>query len=105
MARLPDWLSFLSGLPEASRRRRLLMPIQAFVDDSGGKGHSRHFVMAGLVGHSEGWAVFADEWRRCLQESPAIATFKMQQAAALKGQFFGFSKEERDEKLRKLARI
>lgn len=29
------------------------MPVQAFVDDSGGNGHSKNFVLAGLVSNSE----------------------------------------------------
>jgi hypothetical protein len=102
---LPASFEFLSGLPTPVRRRRLIVTFQCFVDDSGGVGHSRHFVLAGLIGSSAGWASFADEWRACLDEEPSIGTFKMREAANLRGEFLGWSKEARDDKLRALARI
>lgn len=99
------WWSFLSGLPEESRRRRVLVPIQAFVDDSGGKGSTRHFVLAALAGRSESWLQFSDEWSACLKDSPAIRSFKMRDAAGCSGQFGGMTEEQRDAKLRALAKI
>jgi hypothetical protein len=102
---LPDGFSFLSGLPEAQRRRRYLMPIQAFVDESGGKGQGRNFVMAALAGHSEAWANFTDEWRECLAQSPGIRSFKMREAVSGRGQFHGWPAQERNALLLKLARI
>jgi len=102
---LPTFLSFLSGLPEDVRRRTLVMPFQAYVDDSGGPGHSKHFVLAGLVGHSEDWAAFSDEWRACLAEKPSIKVFKMSHAARRSGEFYRWTFQMRDEKLRNLARI
>jgi hypothetical protein len=80
------------------------MPAQAFVDDSGGKGHTRHFVLAGLVGSSEAWSEFSNEWRFCLKQHPAISVFKMREAANCSGQFRGMTEQQRDEKLRILAR-
>jgi hypothetical protein len=81
------------------------VPIQAFVDESGGIGQSRHFVMAGLIGHSEDWAVFSDEWRACLDAPPRISAFKMKDAASCSGQFYGFSEGQRDAKLTSLAKV
>lgn len=81
------------------------MPVQAFVDDSGGKGHSRNFVLAGLVSDSERWALFAQEWRACLDQSPRIDIFKMREAASCTGEFHGFTAEQRDARLRTLAQI
>lgn len=102
---LPRGMSFLSGLPEAARKRRLLMPMQAFVDESGGAGNTRHFVMAGLIAHSEAWAEFTEEWESCLKEAPRIRLFKMKDAASCTGAFYYFTDSERDDKLRKLAQI
>jgi hypothetical protein len=83
-----------------------LMTIQAFVDDSGHKGTNRHFVLAGLVGSSASWAEFSDEWRAVLEEYPAIRSFKMKEAAGRpSGQFRGMTDEQRDDKLRALARV
>jgi hypothetical protein len=102
---LPQGFSFLSGLPEKARRRRYLMPVQAFVDDSGGKGQSRHFVMAGLIAESEQWALFSDEWRACVDDHPRLRYFKMREAAACAGQFYGWGEADRDARLLRFARI
>jgi hypothetical protein len=80
--------------------------IQAFVDDSGHKGTNRHFVLAGLVGSSAGWAEFSDEWQTVLDAPPAIRAFKMKEAAGRpSGQFNGMTDEQHDDKLRALARV
>lgn len=81
------------------------MPAQLFVDDSGGKGHSRHFVLAGLVSDSERWARFCTDWCDCLAEHPSIPLFKMREAATLSGAFGRFTHLQRDERLRRLANI
>jgi hypothetical protein len=106
---LPPWLSFLSGLPEEARRRRVLVAYQyqVFADDSGGKGHDRHFVIAGLASTAAKWAAFSDEWRACLDAPPYIKgkPFKMSQAAGCNGAFYRFDERARDERLLELARI
>src|SRR5579864_4179881 len=106
--RLP-WLeygfSFLSGLPEEARRRRYLMPVQTFVDDSGGKGHSRYFVLAGLIADAESWLAFSDEWAAYLKQAPSIRRFKMRDAAARTGEFRNWEPQDRDDKLRGFAKI
>jgi hypothetical protein len=81
------------------------MPVQAFVDDSGGKGQSKHFVLVGLVSNSERWARFSQEWRYCLDQPPRIAVFKMREAASCTGAFHRFTEEQRDARLRALAQI
>jgi hypothetical protein len=81
------------------------MPVQAFVDESGGKGQGRHFALAGIIAHSEEWAQFSEEWRSCLSRRPAIRCFKMSEAAGCSGQFHGWTEKDRDSKLRELARI
>jgi Protein of unknown function (DUF3800) len=98
-------MSFLSGLPEGARKRRLILSFQVFVDDSGGKGHSLNFVMAGLAAPAESWARFADEWRDCLARHPRVCLFKMREAARMTGEFRNWSVSDRDAKLRALARI
>jgi Protein of unknown function (DUF3800) len=81
------------------------MLIQAFVDDSGGIGHSKHFVLVGLVSDSARWALFSREWRDCLDQSPRIAVFKMREAASCTGAFHRFTEAQRDTRLRALAQI
>ncbi len=101
---LPRWLSFLSGVPTIQRKRRVLVAIQAYVDESEGKGKAPLFVFSALMAEAETWAVFSDRWAECLKESPRIAYFKMDEAAGCDGQFYGFSNSERDRKLIKLCR-
>jgi len=102
---LPDGFSFLSGLPTEARKRRFVVPLQVYADESGGKGQGRYFAMAGLLAHSEDWAVFSEQWAHCLRQSPAIRLFKMKDAAGLSGEFYGWSATARDEKLVALASI
>ena len=87
------------------QKERQLVLIQAFVDDSGGKGHSRHFVLAGLVATAENWVAFSHEWKACLAAQPAIPLFKMSEASSRSKAFGGFSMQARDDKLRSLARV
>lgn len=106
---LPPGFHFLFGLPEPARKRRVLVPFQVFADESEGAepGSRNHFVMAGLIGHSQHWALFSDEWRACLLSGPRhLDYFKMKEAAGKpSGQFHGWSLKERDDKVRDLARI
>ena len=102
---LPKGFEFLSGLPTEERKRRTLVLVQVYADESGGKGQTRHFLMAALMSTAEKWACFSDEWRACLAQHPRVGQFKMKDAASCTGQFFGFSEPQRDDKLRALARI
>jgi hypothetical protein len=81
------------------------MPVQLFVDDSGGKGHSTTFVLAGLVSNSERWEAFAHEWTEALVREPSIHYFKMQEAVSRQGQFRRFTAPDRDAKLKLLAGV
>lgn len=84
------------------------MPYQVFADESEGAppGVRNHFVMAGLIGHSDDWELFSQEWRACLDSGPRkLDYFKMKEAAGLSGQFWGWKKDARDEKVRAFARI
>lgn len=102
---LPRSFEFLSGLPENTRKRRLVVTFQCFVDDSGGVGHSKHFVLAGLVGPSSQWAEFSAEWQACLDEKPSLKRFKMSEAAGRSGEFYRWTDTMRNNKLRAFARI
>ncbi len=99
-----DW-SFLSGLPKDERRDRLIVPVQAWIDDSGVKGTDRHLVLAGQIAPAVMWADFSTEWRRALNAPRAIQYFKMHDAARYQGPFTGFSLQERNQKLFDLATV
>jgi Protein of unknown function (DUF3800) len=85
--------------------RRVVVPIQAYIDDSGGPGQGDGFVLAGFIAEAQAWLAFSDEWQACLNKAPAISRFKMRDAAGRRGGFAGFSKSARDDKLRALARV
>lgn len=97
---LPRGLEFLSGLPMYKRKRRVIVVIQSFLDDSGVKGTHPIFTFAGFIGRAEKWAKFSDEWIRWLHSEPRIGYLKMNEAVKLNGEFRGFTKEERNDKLR-----
>jgi hypothetical protein len=78
---LPASLAFLSGLPEAKRRRRPLVILQAYVDESGTRNQDACLVLAGFISPAEEWAAFSDEWQACLDSSPSLRYFKMREAA------------------------
>lgn len=103
---LPVGFSFLSGFPTVERRRKLLVPMQVLVDESGDKGQGGMVVLAAVMADADLWANFSDAWRACLKDAPAIDYFKMNEAATcLKGQFIRWTESERDAKLRALVGV
>jgi hypothetical protein len=102
---LPEWLSFLSGVPEFRRKRTVLVAIQAYVDETEGKGNPPLFVFSGLIAEAQDWARFSDTWNDCLRESPSIRYFKMDEAVGLDGEFYQFSETERNWKLTRLCHV
>lgn len=79
--------------------------LQLFVDDSGKADDSAVCVLAGYLSTAERWAAFSDEWADALRLPPAIDYFKMKEAMRLKDEFLGFDADQRDNRLRTLARI
>jgi hypothetical protein len=55
----------MSALPDAVARRRLLVALEVYVDDSG-TGNPPVFLLGGFIGRAESWAVFKEEWRDAL---------------------------------------
>lgn len=98
-------LSFLTGMPKILRDKLLLMPIQAFIDDSGTKGQGRAFAMAGFMAEAHIWECFSEEWHEVLEREPAVSQFKMREAAKFRGEFHKMSKADRDDKVRSLVQI
>lgn len=96
--------TFLSGIPEPLRRERVIVAIQAWIDDSGGVEHPRH-VLAGQIAPAVMWAEFADEWAAALRATPTVHSFKMDDAVGRNNSWYRLSERERDAKLERLARI
>lgn len=101
----------VSGLPTGLRKRRLLVVLQAFIDDSGSEPNSPVFVLAGYIATTEAWARFADDWAAEMagdDEFPTIKYFKMDEAMGLRDQFSpgsGWTRDLRDKKLVRLTSI
>lgn len=72
-----------SGIPAKKRDRRLLMPVQAFIDDSQTDGEV--LVLGGYIASYEQWEKFSVDWQYLLDGPPRWERFKMSEIAALGG--------------------
>ena len=70
----------ISGIPKQRRDRRLLMPMQAFIDDSQSDGEV--LVLAGYLARFEQWERFSLDWQELLDMRPRWQRFKMVEVAA-----------------------
>jgi len=74
--------ALVCGLRTASVRKRLLLTVQAFVDESYST-EGGIYVLAGALASSEAWAAFVREWEELLVFAPVARSgkrvFKMQQ--------------------------
>src|SRR5260370_10432566 len=77
--------------------------LQAYVDDSGSAANTEVFSMAGLLAPRETWGAFSDAWRDVCLEPRRISFFKSNHAIGLKNQFKGFTQNERNCKVARLA--
>jgi hypothetical protein len=74
------------------------MPL-AFIDDSGSGGDTPYYILAGYSATEATWAAFWPDWQAALELAPKLEYFKMSEAESLKGQFLGFSPEQRKERI------
>jgi hypothetical protein len=104
---LPRGFEFLAGLPEARRRKRPIVALQAFLDDSGTKGSGKVLLVGGLIGTAEAIARVADAWDRELRsELPLpISYFKAYEAQSFTGEFANWRRKGRDQKVQRLASV
>ena len=70
-----------SGVPKTKRDRRLLMVMQAFIDDSQTDGQV--LVLAGYLASFERWEKFSIEWQQLLDGPPCWQRFKMAEVATI----------------------
>lgn len=61
--------------------------------------------LLGLMADAEAWSEFSDRWRAARDTRPKIASMHMVEAARLGGQFYGWSPEERDAKVRRMLSV
>jgi hypothetical protein len=102
------WLRrLLCGIPSDARKRRLWLVLQLFADDSG-RGEAADnpvFVLAGYIGRVQNWEGAVDDLQRIMQKKPILKYLKGTEAAALKGNFKGWTEKERDAKLAEMIRV
>ena len=79
--------------------------LQAFIDDTGSNSQSRMFILAGFVATVPQWETFSDDWQRVLDNYPKIEYYNNNEAYGLKGQFAGWTAQQRDNKVVELARV
>lgn len=70
-----------SGIPAPKRNRRILMPMQAFIDDSV---DGSVLTLAGYIAPYEKWEKFSVDWQELLSMSPPWERFKMAEIAGSK---------------------
>lgn len=97
--------ALVSGYPRRMWGQKLLVMLQAYIDDSQGKSGGRPLVLAAYVHSAEEWIAFSDAWDAALREDPAIGYFKMVEAQNLRGEFKGWSHGKRTKKLLRLAEV
>ena len=85
----PVW-ALVSGLPRQQREARLMLMMQAYIDDSG-IGEPPLALLAGFVSSAARWAHFSQEWDAALARHGLTSPFKMRDAQNLK--FRGWSAE------------
>jgi hypothetical protein len=81
-----------------------IQPYVSYVDEAGhSKDPSRSYLcLAGLLATETAWRAFDPEWRSACAEEGLIHPFHMMDFAALKGQFRGWTEEQRRQLLCKL---
>lgn len=79
--------------------------LQAFTDDSTSNVGDQMFFLAGYINTVEMWEAFSTVWDAALKAHPPIEYLKMTEAEALRGEFAGWSREDRDKKVLLLAEV
>lgn len=83
---------------------RLIM-FKAYFDDSTSDEQDKILVLAGCVQSYKVWSDFSLRWEAALAETPSIRHFHMREARALEGEFLGWKRKDRDNKISLLANI
>lgn len=97
--------ALVSGYSSRIRGCKLLVVLQAYIDDSQSHLADRRLFLAGYINTADRWTTFSEAWERELKKPPAIAYFKMSEANYLTGEFSGWLSSERDKKIQNLGKI
>lgn len=97
--------ALVSGYAECHWKNKILVMLQAFIDDSASDTGDQRLFLAGYVNTADQWIAFSNAWEEALKEHPAIEYFKMSEAHSLKGQFERWQEKDRDAKVSRLAKV
>lgn len=97
--------ALVSGYPRRLRANKVLVFLQAFIDDSVAERGDGRLFMAGYINTVENWAKFSDDWDKVLKREPQLPYLRMVEANALRGRFRGWNDAKRDLKIAKLAKV
>lgn len=78
------------------------MTLEVFADDSE---KDNFYTVAGYLKRIDEWAEFSKAWHAALKEKPRLGFYRTSDALALDGQFKGWSAEQRDARIEKLAAL
>ncbi len=78
-------LSLISGYAGEAREQKLLMVLQAYIDDSASDWADKQFHLAGYIMTAKKWAEFSALWKSVLDAPPSVACFKMNKARGDEG--------------------
>lgn len=95
----------VSGYPSRLWSEKLLVVMQAFVDDSAWDYGDRRYFLCGYINTAERWIEFSENWDRVLKEPPEISYFHAVEAQNLRGEFSGWSNAARVRKVVQLAKV
>src|SRR5258708_4842250 len=102
--------ALVSGIPEPRRSVRVLLMLQAMIDESDSHDiKPRVFVLGGYLASVAQWEKLTDAWQRTLDQSPRLKYFSFKDAFPTSGKprgvFHGFTEEERDIRVAQLREI
>lgn len=90
----------MSGLPRELRDRGCLLMLEVCIDDTRTEpDQGPVFILAGFMAKVKNWEHFADEWRAYSRKAPKLDYVKGKEAFWRKGQFKGWSSEQRDKRV------
>jgi hypothetical protein len=87
------------GYSSEKRARKVLVMLQAYIDDSADQDGDKRLLLAGYINSAKRWESFSDDWALALAQPPAIDCLHMTKS------FHGFSSEARQKKLEALIAV
>ena len=88
------------GMAYQYRKNRLMVTLQAFVDDSGDEST---FALGGFIAPIKVWDEICVEWTAICQETPQIGYYRTNEALGLKECFKKMDQGQRNQKIARLA--